>query len=76
MHDTTIRFTDETWSRIRQMSERERVSAAQFVRDATTARIAVDEHVRPLRLEVDASLRGLDQRMQQLEQTLKRHGLR
>lgn len=76
MHETTVRFTDELWARVRQTSKREGTSAAQFVRDATIARIAVDEHLRPLRIELDALLRALDQRLQQLEQTLQRHGLR
>ncbi len=76
MHETTLRFTDELWRRVRQTSEREGISAAQFVRDATVARIAVDEHLRPLRIELGASLTALGQRMQRLEQTLQRHGLR
>lgn len=76
MHETTVRFTDELWARVRQASKREGISAAQFVRDATVARIAVEEHLRPLRGELDAVLRAFDQRMQQLEQTLQRHGLR
>lgn len=76
MHETTVRFTDELWARIRHTSKREGISAAQFVRDATVARIAVEEHLRPLRIELDALLRALDQRLQQLEQTLQRHGLR
>jgi hypothetical protein len=76
VHETTVRFTDELWARVRLTSEREGISAARFVRDATVARIAVDEHLRPLRIELDALLQALDQRLQQLEQTLQRHGLR
>jgi hypothetical protein len=76
VHDTTIRFTDELWRRVRQTSEREGTSAAQFVRDATVARLAVDEYVRPLQAGLDASLRTFDHRMHQLEQVLRRHGLR
>lgn len=70
-----MRFTDDLWARIRQASEREGISAAQFVRDATVARIAVEEHLRPMRAELDTLLRELDQRLQQLEQTLHHHGL-
>lgn len=76
MHETTVRFTDELWQHVRQASKREGISAAQFVRDATAARIAVEQHVRPLRLEVAASVRALHQRVQRVEQTLRRHGLR
>ena len=76
MHETTVRFTDELWARVRKTSEREGISAAQFVRDATVARIAVDEHVRVLRAEFDATLRNLDGRVRYIEHALRRHGLR
>ena len=76
MHETTVRFTDELWASIRQASERDGTSAAQFVRDAAVARIAVEEHVRLLRNDLDASLAALDLRVQRLEQALRRHGLR
>jgi predicted DNA-binding protein len=76
VHETTVRFTDELWTRVRLISQREGISAAQFVRDATVARIAVEEHLRALRIELDALLRALDQRVQELEQALQRHGLR
>ena len=76
MHETTVRFTDELWTRVRERSAREGTSAAQFIRDATVAQIAVEEHVRPLRTELDTALRALDQRMQRVEHTLGRHGIR
>jgi hypothetical protein len=76
VHETTVRFTDELWARVRQTSERDGISAAQFVRDATVARIAVEDHQRLLRAELDASLRTLDERVQRLEHALRRHGLR
>jgi hypothetical protein len=76
VHETTVRFTDELWARVRQTSEREGISAAQFVRDATVARIAVDEHLRLLRAGLDASLQAFDHRVQRLERALRRHGLR
>ncbi|HYV15810.1 MAG TPA: hypothetical protein VE972_07305 [Conexibacter sp.] len=76
MHETTVRFTGELWARVRERSEREGISAAQFIRDATVARIAVEEHVRPLRIELDTTLRALDQRMRRVEHTLGRHGIR
>jgi predicted DNA-binding protein len=67
VHETTVRFTDELWARVRQASKRQGISAAQFVRDATAARITVEEHMRPLRLELAASLRALDRRLERLE---------
>jgi len=76
VHETTVRFSDELWARVRDASKREGASAAQFVRDATVARIAVDEGVRTLRHDVDAALRRLDERVQAIEHVLRRHGLR
>jgi hypothetical protein len=76
VHETTVRFTDELWASIREASERDGTSAAQFVRDAAVARIAVEQHVRLLRAELDASLGALDARMRLMEQALRRHGLR
>jgi hypothetical protein len=76
VHETTLRFTDELWRGVRQTSKREGISAAQFVRDATVARIAGEDHLHPLHIELGASLTALDRRMQRLEQTLQCHGLR
>lgn len=76
MHETTVRFTGELWARVRERSERDGTSAAQYVRDATVARIAVEEHVRPLRIEIATALRALDHRTEQIEHALRRHGLR
>ena len=76
MHDTTVRFTDELWAQVRHVSRRDGTSAAQYVRDATLARIAVDTQLRPLRREMAAGLRALDSRVGNLEETLRRHGLR
>jgi len=76
VHETTVRFTDELWTRVRHTSAREGISAAQYVRDATVARIAVEEHAPLLRIEVTAALRALDRRTEQIEHALRRHGLR
>ncbi len=76
MHETTVRFTDELWERVQQASRRDGTSAAQFVRDATLARIAVDAHLAPLRKDVEASIDTLGARIGRIEETLRRHGLR
>jgi hypothetical protein len=76
VHETTVRFTDELWASVRRASERDGTSAAQFVRDATVARIAIDQHVGLLRSELDKSLEALDLRVRRIEQALLRHGLR
>jgi len=76
VHETTVRFTDEVWAQVRAASKREGASAAQFVRDATVARIAVDAHVAVLRHDVEAEVRALGARMQRVEDAMRRHGLR
>jgi hypothetical protein len=76
VHETTVRFTDELWVRVQQASRREGTSAAQFVRDATLARIAVETHAASLRADLDSTLAGLSARIARVEEALRRHGLR
>jgi hypothetical protein len=40
MHQTTIRFAEDTWARIELEANASGVSAAQYVREATVARLA------------------------------------
>jgi hypothetical protein len=40
MHQTTVRFTSDLWSQLEQEARNSGVSAAQYVRDATLARMA------------------------------------
>jgi hypothetical protein len=40
MHQTTVRFGADLWANLEQEAARSGVSAAQFVRDATLARLA------------------------------------
>ena len=42
LHQTTIRFAADTWLKVEQRASANGVSAAQYVRDATVARIAVE----------------------------------
>jgi DNA-binding transcriptional ArsR family regulator len=76
VHETTVRFPDELWAQVQEISQRNGTSAGQFVRDATVARLAVERHVAALRRDVAVELRRLDGRLRQLEDTLRRHGLR
>ena len=76
MHETTVRFTDEVWTLVRQASRRERISAAQFVRDATLARLTTEQNTGSLRAEIDAALEAFGARIGRLEALLHRHGLR
>lgn len=52
------------------------MSAAEFVREATLARLAVDEHLALMRAELDAALQALADRAGRLEEVLRLHGLR
>src|SRR3954471_21164527 len=40
MHQTTVRFSEDLWEQLEREAARAGVSAAQFVRDATLARLA------------------------------------
>ena len=75
MHETTVRFPDELWTRVQRISRREGISAAQFVREATVARVAVETQVAGFRREVSVVLRQLDVRLRRIEATLRRRGL-
>jgi hypothetical protein len=41
MHQTTIRFANDAWAKIEHEARASGVSAAQYVREATIARLAV-----------------------------------
>jgi hypothetical protein len=45
MHTTTVRFDDENWHQMKAASRRAGVSVAQYIRDATVARLAVAVHL-------------------------------
>jgi hypothetical protein len=73
VHETTVRFTDDLWAQVQRASRRDGTSAAQYVRDATLARVAVETHVIPLRHEVAAAVRRLDGRVRRIEEALQRN---
>jgi thiamine phosphate synthase YjbQ (UPF0047 family) len=75
LHETTVRFTDDVWAQVRVASKRDGSSAAQFVRDATVARLATNESVAMLRHDIERDMRSLAMRVQQVEELLRRHGL-
>jgi len=45
MHTTTVRFDEENWQQLKAASRRAGVSASQYIRDATVARLAIAAHL-------------------------------
>lgn len=76
VHETTVRFSDELWMQVQHVSRRNGTSAAQFVREATLARLAVEPHISMLRREVAIDLHRLDVRLRRIEERLRWHGVR
>jgi predicted DNA-binding protein len=75
MHETTVRFSDELWAHVQEASRDGGISAAQFVREATVARIAAEASVALLRRDVTVAVRRLDERLRRLEEVLRHRGL-
>ena len=55
MHTTTVRFGEETWDDLKAVCERDGIATAQYIREATIARLArsaaspqIDRHEREL----------------------------
>lgn len=40
MHTTTVRFADDTWHEVKAEAERAGIPVAQYIREATIARLA------------------------------------
>lgn len=60
VHTTTVRFSGETWRDLKAVCEREGIATAQYIREATIARMArshESEATRALRAEL-ADLRA------------------
>ncbi len=75
MHETTVRFSDRLWKHVQEVSRQEGVSAAQFVREATLARVAAESSTTELRRDTDIAFDEVDRRLRQMEERLERHGL-
>lgn len=76
MHETTVRFSDGLWRRVQEASRQEGISAAQLVREATLAHMAVESRTADLRRDIAVTLGQFDRRLRQMEETLRHHGLR
>jgi predicted DNA-binding ribbon-helix-helix protein len=45
VHTTTVRFSEETWRELKEVCERDGIATAQYIREATIARLAVSSGV-------------------------------
>ena len=71
MHTTTVRFPGETWQELKVVCERNGVATAQYIREATIARLAQSTQVpRTDRLEEEVG--ELRARIERLERVLAR----
>jgi hypothetical protein len=68
MHQTTVRFDEEHWRELKLASRRAGVPAAQYIRDATVARLARSTQL----TEVVALRRDVDQLQIQVSRALGR----
>lgn len=76
MHTTTVRFSEALWERVQLASRHGGMSAAQLVREATAAYVAVETNVKAMRRDVAVVVSRHDQRISEVEAIVRRHGLR
>jgi hypothetical protein len=71
VHTTTVRFPGETWADLKVACERDGIATAQYIREATIARLAQSaETPRTERLEEE--LGELRTRVERIERLLHR----
>ena len=71
MHTTTVRFAGETWAELKEICEQQGIATAQYIREATVARLA--QSARSPRWErQDRALEDLRGRVEQIERALMR----
>jgi len=68
MHQTTVRFDEDHWRELKLASRRAGVPTAQYIRDATVARLAKSAHI----AEVASLRRDVDQLQVQVSRALGR----
>jgi predicted DNA-binding protein len=73
MHTTTVRFSTETWAQLKAHCLSQGVPAAQYIREATTARLL---HSAPADHAIARELRELTTRVAEIERELRRHAPR
>lgn len=71
VHTTTVRFSAETWQDLKDACERDGVATAQYIREATIARLAQSAHA-PRTDRLEHELGELRLRVERLEYLLQR----
>ncbi|HEY4280333.1 MAG TPA: hypothetical protein VGM91_19070 [Conexibacter sp.] len=71
MHTTTVRFDEETWTALSEVCDRDGIAKAQYVREATVARLA-SSVITPVVQRQAKELGGLRRRVERLERIVVR----
>lgn len=71
MHTTTVRFGGETWSDLKAVCDRDGIATAQYIREATIARLALSGQT-PRNARIEDELDELRGRVERLEHTVSR----
>ncbi|MDO8209865.1 hypothetical protein [Conexibacter sp. CPCC 206217] len=71
MHTTTVRFSGETWTQLKEVCERDGIATAQYIREATIARLAQSARLPQVERQ-DRELDELRGRVERIERALQR----
>lgn len=71
VHTTTVRFGGETWRHLKEVCERDGIATAQYIREATVARLAQSAQM-PQVERLDEELGELRIRVERIERLLQR----
>lgn len=71
MHTTTVRFSGETWRDLKEVCERDGIATAQYIREATIARLAQSGQS-PQVDRLERELGELRVRVERIERLLQR----
>ena len=71
MHTTTVRFSGETWRTLKRVCEQDRIATAQYIREATIARLAQSAQL-PQVEQMERELVDLRLRVERIERLLQR----
>lgn len=75
MHTTTVRFAGTTWRELKAACDRDGIATAQYIREATIGRLALDTQT-ALHAELAGDVARLDVRVERVERLLVGRGLR